>query len=138
MLNREINVPSECLPEAVATCMATFAAVSTIRCRRTSGVHRKGSDQGRPCSVHCQCTDATLVSRESPPPPSVASVARTASHIADRGEFAREGCPGGRGEAGLAPSIYRRKGVREGRVSIVRVKGPSDMEAHGKEKDCES
>ena len=38
MPNIETNLPSECLPEAVAT----FAAVSTIRCKRTSEVHRNG------------------------------------------------------------------------------------------------
>ena len=78
MSNMETNLPSECLPEAVAT----FAAVSTIRCKRTSGVHRSGSDQGRPCSVHCQLTDAVSVSRE-PSPPSPLSTARTANHIGE-------------------------------------------------------
>ena len=78
MLNSEINAPSECLPEAVAM----FVAVSTVRCRRTSEVHRSGSDQGRPCSVHCQRTDAVSVSCESPPPPPP-SMVRTASHIGE-------------------------------------------------------
>ena len=78
MLNSEIKSPSECLPEAVAT----FAAVSTTRCKRTSEVHRSGSDQGRPCSVHCQLTDAVSVSREPSPPPPL-STARTANHIGE-------------------------------------------------------
>ena len=78
MSNIETNLPSECLPEAVAT----FAAVSTIRCKRTSDVHRSGSDQRRPCSVHCQDTDAVSVSRESSPPPLLNTV-RTASHTGE-------------------------------------------------------
>ena len=78
MLNSEINAPSECLPEAVAT----FAAVSTTRCKRASEVQRSGSDQGRPCSVHCQDTDAVSASRESSPP-SLLSTARTASHTGE-------------------------------------------------------
>ena len=78
MSNIETNLPSECLPEAVAT----FAAVSTIRCKRTSEVHRNGSDQRRPCSVHCQVTDAVSVSRESLPPPLLNTV-RTASHTGE-------------------------------------------------------
>ena len=78
MSNMETNFPSECLPEAVAT----FAAVSTTRCKRTSAVHRSGSDQGRPCSVHCQDTDVVSVSRESSLPPLLSTV-RTASHTGE-------------------------------------------------------
>ena len=78
MSNSETNFPSECLPEAVAT----FAAVSTTRCKRTSEVHRSGPDQRRPCSVHCQDTDAVSASRESSPPP-LFSTARTASHTGE-------------------------------------------------------
>ena len=36
--------------------------------------------------------------------------------------------PSGPGETGLIPSIYRGKGVRKGRVSIVRVKIPPGVE----------
>ena len=42
--------PSLFRPDAVAA----FAAVSTVRCARTRAIHRMGSDQRRPCSVHCQ------------------------------------------------------------------------------------
>ena len=78
MLNSEMKSPSECLPEAVAT----LAAVSTTLCRRTSEVHLSGSDQGRPCSVHCQRTDVVSSSFESSFPP-FSSVVRTASHIGE-------------------------------------------------------
>ena len=72
-LNRETNRPSECLPEEVAT----FAAVSTTLCSRTPGVHRRGSDHRRPCSVHCQSTVAVPGMRWSTPLP---TMVRTASH----------------------------------------------------------
>ena len=119
MSNSDTNTPSECLPEAVAT----FAAVSTIRCRRTSEVQNNGSHHGRPCSVHCQRTDAVSVCCKSPtlPPP---NMVRTANHIGenlcDRDALAVLGP----GETRLVPSIYRGEGVREGGVIIVRVESP--------------
>ena len=43
------------------------------------------------------------------------------------------GYPSGPGETGLIPSIHRGKGVREGRVVVVRVKSPSGMEERQKD-----
>ena len=99
MSNSETNFPSECLPEAVAT----FAAVSTMRCKRTSDVHRSGSDQRRPCSVHCQDTDAVSVSRESSPPPLSRHCSNGQPYWS---EFVRKGRPSGPGETRLVPPIY--------------------------------
>lgn len=73
---RETNRPSRCLPEEVAT----LAAVSTTRCSRTSGVHLRGSDHGRPCSVHCQSTVVVFGwSKPSPLP----TIVRTASQMGE-------------------------------------------------------
>ena len=75
-LNRETNCPSECLPKEVAT----LAAVSTTRCSRAPGVHRRGSDHRRPCSGHCQSTVVTPgLCGWSPLP----TIVRTASHIGE-------------------------------------------------------
>ena len=50
---------------------------TTTRCSRAPGVHRRGSDHRRPCSMHCQSTVvAPGPSRSSPLP----TMVRTASH----------------------------------------------------------
>ena len=58
--------------------VATLAAVSTERCSKAPGVHRRGSDHNRPCSVHCQSTVVVFGWFRSSPLP---TILRTASQI---------------------------------------------------------
>ena len=117
MTKRETNCPSICLPEEVAT----LAAVSTTRCSRTSGVHRRGSDHNRPCSVLCALPihrgRAWLVK-------AIPSANNSADRQPDRGEFVGKGRAGSGGKRRFIPTIHRREGVCEGRV---RVSGVEDL-----------